>query len=1090
MKTSFISLSGAAFLTVFSFCDIAIAQPQTGGSIPLPSTMALQDYEVKVFYPWLNAREYAGAPGWKMDRTVRDTGPFIQSQYFGTHPAVRIHYSPEMVDWLEGGRTGPVPNGAIVIKEMFNPPAALYGVLADTPSLKNDPKAYEALLADLLVGWTVMIRDSGGESHDGWFYGGPFKGSSFSDPNATSTSVDNGVQVPVSGFGSGTCIRCHASAEDNNTFSSLNNFMPGKQALQFKTDESWRSREFLEKGSPIGVTLPDGSVGPSTTVWAVLEKHSKKWPEAERKALFAQLNLPPQQRPLFTPPLSVDAAHGEHGAPVTNAAPIPSKNAPNDAFLAAFSDLKHMTVNPNETDKTAFTLPSEYTDHVYPGVDPKHYMTASNCYGCHGGLGGAPSGVSMFVSTGKSYGEGYNLSPFGEWRWSPMGLAGRDPIFHAQLESEMIILLKENGQLKGGQPASTEAVATTQQAVVDTCLRCHGAMGLRQMGLDEGGSILNPHFDPRLFYLTEPLTAEEQKTPSYIPPPNQPNPPVGPLNYAQHDYGELARDGISCAVCHHIAPPDAGEASAWADGIRADHPKWIGDSKDMVRSDILLYSMAKTNTGIYQRSEATDLLGPFDDVKPKPMQHAMGTTPKGAPPMEAGAPPFTADSAMCGTCHTINLPNIGATEDKYPVLTAMEPNTTFQGIPHGIEQATYLEWVNSLSGPGKNNLTAAQNPNFKSCQDCHMPNQFTELDGKTLPEPIDPLVSQIATIQDSTYAQAEHQLPAEDIDIPLRPNYRRHQLVGLNAFMIEMTQQFPSILGVDQADYESGATNGSDLAIDNMALSIKEGRVATVAITDTVLDPKDGTLVVDVEVVNKTGHRFPSGVAFRRAWVALTAFGEDGSVLWSSGAVNEGGLITDSHGDPLPSELLTGEDYQPNHQVITQDNQVQIYEELVKNASGEFTTSFIHRVTHIKDNRLLAPGWVPAKEFAGMETDSGIGNQGEMIREFMASTDPTGVEGDPDFARSPSDGADHVQYRISPDALGKGKVASIEAKLYYQSFMPAWFYERFQLANEAKAAGYSTPETDRLFYLAGRLNVDKTLVSGWKIEIASDAKAM
>ena len=26
-----------------------------------------------------------------------------------------------------------------------------------------------------------------------------------------------------------------------------------------------------------------------------------------------------------------------------------------------------------------------------------------------------------------------NVSPYGEWRWSPMGLAGRDPIFFAQL---------------------------------------------------------------------------------------------------------------------------------------------------------------------------------------------------------------------------------------------------------------------------------------------------------------------------------------------------------------------------------------------------------------------------------------------------------------------------------------------------------------------------------------------------------------------------------------------------------------------------------------------------------------------------------
>ena len=31
-----------------------------------------------------------------------------------------------------------------------------------------------------------------------------------------------------------------------------------------------------------------------------------------------------------------------------------------------------------------------------------------------------------------------NVSPFGEWRWSPMGLAGRDPIFYAQWTAKLL----------------------------------------------------------------------------------------------------------------------------------------------------------------------------------------------------------------------------------------------------------------------------------------------------------------------------------------------------------------------------------------------------------------------------------------------------------------------------------------------------------------------------------------------------------------------------------------------------------------------------------------------------------------------------
>ena len=39
----------------------------------------------------------------------------------------------------------------------------------------------------------------------------------------------------------------------------------------------------------------------------------------------------------------------------------------------------------------------------------------------------------MIVRDGSST---VNISPYGEWRASPMGLAGRDPVFYAQLESE------------------------------------------------------------------------------------------------------------------------------------------------------------------------------------------------------------------------------------------------------------------------------------------------------------------------------------------------------------------------------------------------------------------------------------------------------------------------------------------------------------------------------------------------------------------------------------------------------------------------------------------------------------------------------
>src|SRR5258708_2172219 len=55
--------------------------------------------------------------GWCQDKWVRDTGPYLDSAYYGTHPAARIFYSPEVITWLQGGRKGKIADGAIIIKE-------------------------------------------------------------------------------------------------------------------------------------------------------------------------------------------------------------------------------------------------------------------------------------------------------------------------------------------------------------------------------------------------------------------------------------------------------------------------------------------------------------------------------------------------------------------------------------------------------------------------------------------------------------------------------------------------------------------------------------------------------------------------------------------------------------------------------------------------------------------------------------------------------------------------------------------------------------------------------------------------------------
>ena len=71
--------------------------------------------------------------------------------------------------------------------------------------------------------------------------------------------------------------------------------------------------------------------------------------------------------------------------------------------------------------------------------------------------------------------------------------------------------------------------------------------------------------------------------------------------------------------------------------------------------------------------------------------------------------------------------------------------------------------------------------------------------------------SKIAGIQEySNFPQAEHTLPAQEIDLPVRDGFAAHTLVGLNVFLIKMAQQFPDVLGHPHRGPDAEAKRGVD----------------------------------------------------------------------------------------------------------------------------------------------------------------------------------------------------------------------------------------------------------------------------------------
>jgi hypothetical protein len=292
------------------------------------------------------------------------------------------------------------------------------------------------------------------------------------------------------------------------------------------------------------------------------------------------------------------------------------------AFLKLFPQLPDRDFS--QLVKTQF--PAETYNHVVSlanaaGKATQQFVTPDQCLGCHDATANRnpvlPNMVFPIGPDGPTQTQ-VNLSPWAEWSASPMGLGGRDPIFFSQLESEVNLFANLHAL-----PAPSKEL---MDCVQNTCLHCHGVMGQRQLEID------NPGATKRCEGLI-PTTATRLFTRDLI----KAWPGEDPAN---DRYGGLARDGISCAVCHHISQEELGKPSAF--------------------------------TGNFKVGPPDQIYGPFsNELKTKPMEHALAITPSQANQVTK--------SELCGTCYAIFL----------PVYDGMNI------VKSRFEQTTYLEWLNS-----------------------------------------------------------------------------------------------------------------------------------------------------------------------------------------------------------------------------------------------------------------------------------------------------------------------------------------------------------------------------------------------------------
>ena len=267
------------------------------------------------------------------------------------------------------------------------------------------------------------------------------------------------------------------------------------------------------------------------------------------------------------------------------------------------------------------------------------------------------------------------------------------------------------------------------------------------------------------------------------------------------------------------------------------------------------------------------------------------------------------------------------------------------------EQTPYTEWQNSSFGGAV------------PCQGCHMPQAKGGVAISLMPGRLAP-----------------------------RQPFYQHWFVGGNALMLRILAGWGGDLEAtaDPAHFDATRQRVVDQIGERTAKLMLES-----------LELEDAVLTASLKVSVLTGHKFPTSFPSRRAWLHVTVADAAGKVIWESGARNSDGTISGNAADASPAA------FEPHYDVITQPDQVQIYEPIMGDHEGQVTYTLLRAAQYLKDNRILPAGAAKA------ELPSDVAVYGEAAD-------------DANF----SGGSDVVTYRV--EVPGASAPFAVSAELLYE----------------------------------------------------------
>jgi subtilisin-like proprotein convertase family protein/cytochrome c553 len=355
--------------------------------------------------------------------------------------------------------------------------------------------------------------------------------------------------------------------------------------------------------------------------------------------------------------------------------------------------------------------------------------------------------------------------------------------------------------------------------------------------------------------------------------------------------------------------------------------------------------------------------------------------------------PAGQEGVSCTLCHQLDPANLG--QSAWSGNFSIEGNNSIYG-PFAEPQGESM-----IASTGFVPLEGAHMQDSNLCASCHT--LFTPtLDASgqivgSFPEQT-PLLENANSNLSAVSCQSCHMREFADGDVlstfppqglGLRAPTRGHDIVGGNTMMLELMRDNITALDLkaDAAQYDSLIAHTERFLAGGISL-------------DAGLTDAGSHAELRVSVQNHAGHKFPTGIPVRRAWLEVVARDAQSQVIFHSGAVDQAGHIT-GHDSGI----------EPHHNTISDPAQVQIWEGRFVDTAGNPTWSLMSADVFQKDNRLLPAGWSATGPNA-------------------ADTAPQGAcLADADFHENEG-GGDRVFYQL-PSAT-----ASVVVRLHFQSVNP------------------------------------------------------